>query len=241
VRLRLTQQQVADATGVSRGYVAAIERALANPTVEIVARISDALGLEAMLILRQPVVMGAIRQRDLVHGRCSAYVERRLQAAGWQTAREVELVQGRSHGWIDLLVFDLLRETLLIIEIKSALVDLGMVERQLAWYERSAAGAARRLGWRPRRVVSWLIVLSSDEVEAVLRNNSGLLARTFPSRASEMLAWLSSRRDGPLGRGLALIDPTSKRRDWLIRSRIDGRRSPSSYPDYAAAARRLAS
>lgn len=241
VRLRLTQQQVADAVGVSRGYIAAIERLHANPTLGIVDRISDALGLEAILILRQPVVIGAAGQRDLVHGRCSSYVERRLQAAGWQTAREVELIQGRSHGWIDLLAFDALTATLLVIEIKSALVDLGLAERQLAWYDRSAGDAARRLGWHPRRIVSWLLVLSSDEVEAVLRHNSDVLRRAFPSRAPEMLAWLSSGRHEILSRGLALIDPSSKRRDWLIRSRLDGRRSRSRYLDHAAAARRLAS
>jgi hypothetical protein len=43
------------------------------------------------------------------------------------------------------------------------------------------------------------------------------------------------------GRGLALIDPTSRRRDWLLPSRSDGRRTRAPYMDYADAARRLAS
>jgi hypothetical protein len=41
------------------------------------------------------------------------------------------------------------------------------------------------------------------------------------------------------GRGLALIDPSSRRRAWLIRTRLDGRRSPAPFADYADAARRL--
>jgi transcriptional regulator with XRE-family HTH domain len=239
-RLRLTQQQVADRVSVSRGYVAAIERAYGNPTLDVVERITDALELEASIVVRQPVVIEGHQQRDLVHGVCSGYVARRLHALGWQTARELEVIQGRSHGWIDLLAFHPATRTLLVVEIKTALLDLGLAERQLAWYGRAAGEVARRQGWYPRRIVSWLLVLSSEEVEVVLRHNSELLRQSFPSRAPDMLDWLALGQHQVVGRGLALIDPSSKRRDWLIRSRIDGRRSSSRYANYAAAARRLA-
>lgn len=239
--MRLTQRQVAQAVGVSRGYIAAIEALRANPTLEVVDRIGSALGLEAALILRQPIVITGDGQRDLVHARCSGHVERRLRIGGWLTAREVELIQGRSHGWIDVIAFDPLTQTLLVIEVKTRLDDIGAVERQLGWYARSAADAARRLGWHSRRVVSWLLVLASDEVETVLRANRDLLSRAFPVRAPAMLEWLSMGQPVDPRHGLAMIDPASKRRDWLIRSRVDGRRSTSRYSNYADAARRLAS
>lgn len=162
-----------------------------------------------------------------------------MRTAGWQIAREVQVVQARSHGWIDVLAFHAEDETLLVIEIKTRLDDLGAVERQLGWYGRSAGDVARRLGWTPRRIAIWLAVLSSDEVEAVITNNAGLLRSRFPVRAREMLAWLSDRRHSTTGWRLALLDPTSKRRDWLIRARVAGRRSPCWFADYAAAARRL--
>lgn len=238
--LRLTQQQVADAVGVSRGYIAAIENRRANPSLDVVDRMSQALGLEADLVLRQPVVIGG-GQQDLVHARCCGHVERRLRTAGWHTAREAEVIQGRSHGWIDVIAFHPGTETLLVIEVKTRLDDLGLVERQLAWYGRSAGDAARRLGWRPRRIVSWLLLLASDEVDTVIRQNGEALGGAFPLRARGMLRWLSEGTHPVVGRGLAMVDPASKRREWLIRSRVDGRRSPSRYVDYAAAARRLAS
>lgn len=238
--LRLTQRAVADAVGVSRGYIAAIERRRANPSLDVVDRVSRALGLEADLVLRQPVVIGG-GQRDLVHARCSGHVERRLRLAGWQTAHEVEIVQGHSHGWIDVIAWHPGTETLLVIEIKTRLDDLGAAERQLAWYGRSAGEVARHLGWRPRRIVSWLLVLASDEVEIVIRRNSDLLSSAFPLRARAMLRWLSEGGHPVVGRGLAMIDPSSKRREWLVRSKVDGRRSPCRYVDYAAAARRLSS
>jgi hypothetical protein len=37
-------------------------------------------------------------------------------------------------------------------------------------------------------------------------------------------------------RGLALIDPRSRRRDWLIPTRVDGRRTVLPYQDLARAA-----
>ena len=188
---------------------------------------------------RIPTVIGDLRQSDFVHARCSAYVERRLQGIGWRTAREVEIVQSRSHGWIDLLAFDPASGTMLVIEIKTRLDDLGSIERQLGWYERSAFGVAHRLGWRPRRVIGWLIILASDEVDRAITQNRDLLARSFPARARSMLDLVMSERTSAPGRGLAMVDPTSKRRDWLRATRVDGRRSAAPFRDYGDAARRL--
>jgi transcriptional regulator with XRE-family HTH domain len=239
IRLRLTQQQLADAVGVSHGYVAKIERGRANPSLELVERIARALDIELDFLLRIPAVIGGHRQRDLVHARCSGYVDRRLHGAGWLTAREVEIVHGRSHGWIDLLAFDPGTGTVLVIEVKTRLDDIGAIERQVGWYERSAFEVARGLGWRPRGVVGWLLVLASDEVEGVLRSNRDLMARAFPTRAKEMTRLLDAHDHDSGGRGVALIDPRSKRRNWLVPARIDGRRSAAPFTDYGDAAGRL--
>jgi hypothetical protein len=54
-----------------------------------------------------------------------------------------------------------------------------------------------------------------------------------------MLDVATSERAPVWGRGLAVVDPTSKRRDWLRATRVDGRRSPAPFRDYGDAARRL--
>jgi transcriptional regulator with XRE-family HTH domain len=237
----MTQQQLAIATGVTRGYIANIERGRGNPSLALVDRIGLALELEIELVARSPVIIGGDRQHDLVHARCSVHVDRRLRAAGWLTAREVEIIQGRSHGWIDLLAFDPKTGILLVIEIKTRLDDLGAIERQLGWYERSSFEVARRSGWRPRRTIGWLLALASDEVEAVLRSNRELMAQAFPTRAGTMAEMLLAPDSGAGGgRGVALIDPTTKRRAWLAPSRLEGRRSRAPFTDYGDAARRLA-
>lgn len=237
-RLDISQQVLADAIGVSRGYIANVESGRANPSLDQAERIAMALGLEIELATRGPLLIGEPRASDLVHARCSGYVDRRLRGLGWRTAREVEIAEGRAHGWIDLLAYDARTGTLLIIELKTRLDDLGAVERQLGWYGRLAGIAAQRLGWRPRRTASWLLGLASDEVETAIRLQRDVIDIAFPVRASTMAA-IARHEAVDLRHGIALVDPSNRRAEWLIRTRLDGRRSPARYAGYADAARRL--
>jgi transcriptional regulator with XRE-family HTH domain len=228
--LDLTQQQIAERVGVSRSYIAKVELGRIDPPLAMVDRIAEALGLDVSFDIRPPLFLGGTRVRDDVHARCSAYVDRRLRGLGWATAREIEIVHGRSYGWIDLLAFDQRTQTLLIIEIKTRLDDLGGLERHLGWYERMAWQTARRLGWRPTRVLPIVLALASNEVEQVVRSHRDLLALAFPMRAAHISVLLARPQVPVTGRGFALIDPSSRRRDWLIRTSIDAavRLSPTA-------------
>jgi transcriptional regulator with XRE-family HTH domain len=215
-RLDISQAQLAATVGLSRGYIARIETGAANPTVHQLERIAAAVGLDVALMTTPPVFLSERPRQDLVHARCSMYADRRLSAQGWVVAREVEVSDGHIHAWVDLLAFDPRTGVLLIIEIKTRLDDLGGLERQLGWYERHAARAATALGWRPRTIGTWLLGLASAEVDGACRGAAA-----------------------PARRSIALIDPTSRRADWLIRTRLDGRRGPAPFDGYADAVRRM--
>jgi transcriptional regulator with XRE-family HTH domain len=231
-RLGLTQAEVGAVAGVTRGYVAAVESGRANPSLDVVERIADALGLIVDPAYRAPSVHGDRDQVDALHARCLGQAERRLRSIGIATAREVEIVHARSHGWIDLLAFDPGTRILIVIEVKTWLDDLGAIERQLGWYERSALEAARRMGWAPERSMPWLLVLATAAADRFVRDNKQTLEVNFPARARQMLAVAGGRPPiGPLSRGIALIDPASHRSEWLVRSTVDGRRSPAPYLD----------
>jgi transcriptional regulator with XRE-family HTH domain len=237
-RLDLSQQEVGGSVGISRGYLARVEAGRANPSLALVERLGDALGLRLELIATPPIFLSERRSHDLVHARCSGAVDRRLTSAGWIVVRELEASEGRIHGWIDLLAFHPRSAILLIIEIKTRLDDIGATERQIAWYERHAMAAARRQGWQLRQSAAWLVALWSDEVDQAIVTNREAFAR-FPDRASHMLEVV--RGEPVAGRGIALIDPASHRADWLIRTRLDGRRSHPRFDGYASAARAFAS
>ncbi|MBA2300243.1 MAG: helix-turn-helix transcriptional regulator, partial [Chloroflexi bacterium] len=219
-RLGFTQEAIASKVGVARSYIAAIERGRANPSLDVIVRLAGALGLELDLSLRSPVIVGDRRQRDAVHARCSGYVDRRLRATGWETAREVGIIDGRWRGWIDLLAFDSRSGTLIVIEIKTVLDDLGALERQIGWYERVARRVARERGWRPRRVVTWLLVLSTEQNEQAVTQNRDVFDRAFPERAPAMAALVEDPSlNWPAGGAFAMIDPVRRRRTWLVRPR----------------------
>ncbi len=213
--------------------VALVEDGDANPSLDTVVQLLDGLGLEIDLVVRGQVVIGAMRQRDAAHALCLGHVQRRFETGGWLTAREVRIEDGRYIGWIDLLAYHEPTGTLLIIEVKTQVDDLGGIERSIDWYVRGSRNAALNLGWRPRRVGAWLLVLATGESEARIRDNRVAIDRAFPTRALEMGAIVVDPGGAAsIGRGMALIDPRSRRRGWLMRTRVDGRRSDAPYRDY---------
>lgn len=236
----ITQANLAAAVGVSRSLIAGIETGRVNATLDVVMRIGNALDLDLQIVGQRPVVIEP-RPSGVLHGRCSAYVGRRLVGRGWSVRREVEIVHGRWHGWIDVLAFHPGTSTLVIIEIKTQLDDLGAIERQLSWYERAAPDVAGSIGWRPTKIVTWLLLLQTEEVETSVRRERDVLRVGFPVRASQMLAVVDGGEPPGLQRGFAMLDPSSRRADWLIPSRLDGRRSRPRYQGYADAARQSAS
>lgn len=237
-----SQAELGRRSGISKGMIGKIEIGAANCTFAVAGRLIDELGIRASLRLDAPFIVDRRRQREPIHARCSAYVRRRLEADGWTVHGEVEIVHGQSHGWIDLLAWHPTTRTVLVIEIKTELHDLGQIERTMGWYEREAWAAARRLGWRPVRVVSALVVLMTSEVEGRVRENVAAIASGFRVRGSALARWVAdpSHEWARGARGLALIDPHSRRREWLRPTWTDGRRTPPPYADYADAVRRLA-
>lgn len=191
----------------------------------------DALGIRIDLGLRPPHLEDRRRQADPAHARCCAYVARRLAAQGWDVRLEVEIANGR--GWIDILAFRAVDRSLFMAEIKTEVHDLGAIHRTLGWYERESWAAARRLGWAPRRQTTALILLATEANDRRVLENSKLLRQTCPARAKVLNPWLSETQAEPRGRALAMIDPSSRRRNWLIAVRADGRRTAAPYANYA--------
>ena len=91
--LDITQQTLALAVGVSRSHIASIEHGRENPSLDLVARIAERLGIELDFVARAPLVSAPHHQHDMVHARCSGYLDRRLWRAGLEVRREVEVTK----------------------------------------------------------------------------------------------------------------------------------------------------
>ena len=174
-------------------------------------------------------------QRDLVHACCLAYVGRRLRPLGWDVRLEVEVGSGRIRGWIDLLAYRAVDRSLLCIELKTELDDIGRIQRSVGWYIREAPAAARAIGWRPHAIGSALLILLSVENDVRIRLNRGLLRETFPGSARDLTEWIAAPGRLPPS-SIAMIDPRSRRSNWLRPTTTEGRRSVAPYTNYASAA-----
>lgn len=236
-----SQRELARRLGTNQSAIARLE---SPATALLNLALADAafklLGIRPVFDTNLPGLAHRSLQRDAVHARCCAYVGTRLRAQGWDVRHEVEIGTGRGRGWIDVLAYRPGDRALLVVEVKTELVDVGSALRTVGWHERGSWQPARALGWAPRRVTSALLVLSTTDNDARLRTNGDLLRQALPGSARELAAWVAQPDAGLPARSLASIDPRSRRRESLRPTPLDGRRSPAPYLGYAHAAATLA-
>jgi transcriptional regulator with XRE-family HTH domain len=238
-RFDWSQRELSRRSSVSQSRISSLERGhIRTLRVTEMDRLLSVLGVRYWLNV-EPTSVVVERQRDLVHARCSVHVANRLEAAGWLVQREVEIGDGRSRGWIDILAFDPRSGLLLVIEIKTEIRDFGAIERTLNWYQREASRAARRFSWRPGRVGSALLVLESRQNDISISTSRVPFKHGFPGRATELRAVIDGAGPPIVSRFLAMIDPRSRRSTWLRSTACDGRRSAPPYEDYIDAVRQL--
>lgn len=104
---RITQAQLAEAVGVTQAAISLVENGkMIGLSMHLAGDLCDILDIHAEWHLAPPFLTGPAfkddgRQRDAAHARCSGYVRRRLERAGWEVRQEVEVRFGRSHGFTD--------------------------------------------------------------------------------------------------------------------------------------------
>jgi transcriptional regulator with XRE-family HTH domain len=238
-----TQTALAKRASTSQTAISRLESGRIHEVdVALVGRVLDAFSARVEVSIEIPHLADRQRQREPAHARCVAFVRGRLAAAGWTVRTEVEIVTARAQGWMDVLALHKPTATIAVFEIKTDIVDIGRVERQIIWYEREALATARRLGWEPRSAISAVLVLDTKRAERRLRENRDALGHAFPVPAREFARWLAdpTQEFRPAGRALGMIEPLSRRREWLRSTVLGGRRRPARYEDYADFMRKVA-
>jgi hypothetical protein len=170
-----THAQLSVRTDISQSRISRFESgAIDCVSLAEAGRLLDVLRIRAELAVARPHVASGPWQRDAAHARCVAYAAGRLRAMGFDVRLEVEILDFRSRGWIDLVAFHRERRALLVAEVKTEIVDMGAAQRQLAWYSRSAGDAVRSFAWRVDVSASALLVLATDANENRLAENRSL-------------------------------------------------------------------
>jgi transcriptional regulator with XRE-family HTH domain len=192
VRLRRGWRQidVASRAGVSASLVSALERGhLAKTTVDLIRRVGDVLEVRIDVVprWRGPELDRLLNAR---HARLTEAVAGHLKRLGWEVVPEVSFSVYGERGFIDLLAWHPGTRILLVIEIKTELVDvqdmLGLVDRKT----RLAPAIARDRVWVPAEVATWVVLAEGSTNRHRADVFSNLLGGTFPTRGRAMDRWL---------------------------------------------------
>ncbi len=191
VHARRTQLEVAAAANISRGTVSRIERGhLREVSVSAVVAVAAALDAQVDLGLRWHG--GQLdRLLDARHAALQREVMRRLsRAPGWMASPEVSFSVYGERGSVDVLAWHASRGAVLVIEIKSRIVDLQDLLRTMDQRRRLAPAIARGRGWPARAVSTWVVIEDTDANRRRARSHAELLAGSFPATGRMIRTWL---------------------------------------------------
>jgi transcriptional regulator with XRE-family HTH domain len=201
VRKRLRQADVAEAANVSPTTVSRLERGRMD-RVQLGTIRSVCAALDVRLVL-EPRWEGGELDR-LVSSRHSAMHEvvarLFLEMPEWITSPEVTFSVFGERGSIDILAWHPATRSLLVIELKTEIIDVQDTVAVLDRKVRLARKIATDRGWQPATVSAWLLVADGRTNRRRVEAHRTMLRSAFPDDGRGAAAWL--RR--PEGRLLAL-------------------------------------
>lgn len=198
IRKRLRQEDVARRARVRRETVSRLERGGAGRVpVAVLRSVANALGAHLEIRLRW---QGADIDRiaNAAHAELHESVARHLaRRAGWDWKPEVSFSIYGERGVIDILAWHAETRSLLIIELKTELVDPQELAATMNRRVRLGREVARRYGWSPASVSAWVIVFDSSTNRRRHQRHAGILRTAFPEDGRGMRRWLRAP-DGPI-------------------------------------------
>jgi len=211
VRRRLRQSDVAAAAGLSQQTISRlVSGALGPVSMDTLRRVATAMGVRITLDVRW---QGADLDR-LVGARHSAMHEALASMFAilpeWVSAPEVSFAIYGERGVIDILAWHERTRSLLVIEIKTELVDLQATLGTLDRKVRLASQIAQQRGWDPVTVGAWLVVAEGSTNRRRIQRHATLLRTALPDDGPMLRAWLR-RPSGPLRALSFLAAPGSPR------------------------------
>lgn len=114
------------------------------------------------------------------------------QLGGWELRPEVTFSILGERGVIDILAWHASTRTLLVIELKTEIVDVNDLMTTMDRRLRLAARIAQDFGWYPAVIGGWVIVADTSTNRRRVRAHSAVLRNAFPADSSAMRAWVRS-------------------------------------------------
>lgn len=178
---------------MSDSAVSRIERGRLNGvTVGTLQRISVALDARLDLLVQWhggDLARLLNRRHSLLHESVARWFATR---PGWVAVPEVSFSEWGERGVIDLLAWHETSAALLVIELKTEIVDvqdlIGGVDRK----RRLAPGVATRRGWNPHTISAWVVVAEGRANRRRIAAHRTLLRNAFPADGRTVEPWVSA-------------------------------------------------
>ena len=210
--------------GVSPSTVSRIERGhFGSISIDALRRVGKVLEIRVDLVPRWKAgdldrLLNARHSR--LHELVAAFFR---ELPDWVVRPEVSFAIYRERGVIDILAWHPRRRMLLVIELKTDIVDVNDLVGGVDRKRRLAVQVATELGWiqardQPPKVSTWIIVSDSSTNRRRVRVHQSMLRAAFPSDGRSIHGWLNRpieairalsfwADDGELPRGVRLAPP----------------------------------
>ena len=226
IRQGKTQDDVAAIAHVSRFVVGRIEQGrLASIPLGKVRAVATAVDARFDLLVRW---RGGDLGR-LVNARHSAMHDSAARMfgrlAGWEMEPEVSFSIYGERGVIDILAWHAARRCLLVIELKTELVDLNDLMGSVDSKRRLAGDIARDRGWHPASVSTWVAIADGRTNRRAVTTHAATLRAKFPTDGAGMRRWLREPNGRIDGLGFLPYVPGTLARQDLVPIRRVRRRS----------------
>jgi transcriptional regulator with XRE-family HTH domain len=197
-RKRWRQADLAEKAGVSRWVVMRIERGrVAGVPVDKVRRVAAALDAQIDMHVRW---RGGDLAR-LINSRHAAMHEAMARffdrQSPWLAEPEVSFSIWGERGTIDILAWHPLARAVLIVELKSELVDINDLLGTLDRKRRLATQVAETRGFHPALIGTWLVVADSRTNRNAVAAHRAAIRNKLPTDGRGIGRWLD-RPDGHL-------------------------------------------
>ena len=214
VRRKLRQCDLACAAGVSDSTISLVERGHGRKlSLDTIRRIGAALDvrIEVTAWWRGGDLDRLLNRRhSLLEESVASFI---AEHPGWSVEPEVSFSIFGERGVVDLLAWHAATGQLLVIEIKTQLVDINELLGTLDRKRRLAREIVASRGWKPQSVSAWLVVADTCTNRRHSREHAMLIRSRFPLDGRQLRKIL--RQPAAAGSGIAF---------WADSNRSGGRR-----------------
>lgn len=210
-RRNLRQRDASVLARISRSILADLEAGrLASHAVQALTQAAEAVGGSIRIDL---VVPGGDLHRllDADHAELQGEWKAMLERHGWNVDAEVTFNHYGERGSIDLFAWHEVTRTLLVIEIKTVIVDIQTLLSGIDRKVRIGRSLAAERGWSPRAVVPALLVAEGSTARRRIAEHAALFSR-FALRGRVAMAWLWQPDAGVVPTGVLCMTKLSQAR-----------------------------